>query len=192
MLGTQDPQAHLFAVTLPNDGNTPLVLLGVTPETLPIRHGDRLRLKPLAGSAPGRRAEVRRVLRPGGRLVMAEPDWDSLAIDHPDLGVSRAYTRHLTDRIVRNAVVGRQLQRLALQAGFAVTSVAPATSVFRDVHAADQVLGLQRNTERAVAAGYLTDRQADCRLDHLAKGPFFAAVTLYIVTAETPVTNSAP
>ncbi|MFI1202703.1 hypothetical protein K2224_15125 [Streptomyces sp. BHT-5-2] len=55
ILGTQDPQAHLFAVTLPNDGNTPLVLLGVTPETLPIRHGDRLRLKPLAGSAPGRR-----------------------------------------------------------------------------------------------------------------------------------------
>jgi ubiquinone/menaquinone biosynthesis C-methylase UbiE len=38
--------------------------------------------------------EIRRVLRPGGRLVMGEPDWDSLAIDHPDDDLARAYTRH--------------------------------------------------------------------------------------------------
>jgi ubiquinone/menaquinone biosynthesis C-methylase UbiE len=130
-------------------------------------------------------AEARRVLRPGGRLVMAEPDWDSLAVDHPDPDIARAYTRHIADRIVCNAVVGRQLVRLAGQAGFTVTSVDPVTSVFRDVQAADQVLGLQRNTERAVAAGYLTRRQADGWLRHLAEQPFFAAVTLYVVTAES-------
>jgi ubiquinone/menaquinone biosynthesis C-methylase UbiE len=145
-------------------------------------HTDRL-LQHVA-NVPKVLSEVRRILHPGGRLVMAEPDWDSLAIDHPDLEVSRSYTRHIADSIVRNAVVGRQLPRLAEQAGFSVTSVAPVTSVFREVRAADQVLGLQRNTKRAVAAGYLTERQADSWLDHLTHGPFFAAVTMYIVTAE--------
>ncbi|WP_042365233.1 methyltransferase domain-containing protein [Streptacidiphilus neutrinimicus] len=135
---------------------------------------------------PGVLAEVRRVLRPGGRFVTAEPDWDSLAVDHPDLEIARAYTRHITDRIVRNAVLGRQLPRLAEQAGFTLTSVVPVTSVFREVRAADQVLGLQRNTERAVAAGYLTRQQAERWLDHLERGCFFAAVTLYVVTAEAP------
>lgn len=129
-------------------------------------------------------AEARRVLRPGGRLVMAEPDWDSLAIDHPDLDASRAYTRHVTDQVVRNGVIGRQLARLALDAGFAVPTVVPVTSVFRDVQAADQILGLRRNTERAVTAGHLSAPASRDWLDHLATGPFFAAVTLYVVVAE--------
>ncbi|MFE6766552.1 methyltransferase domain-containing protein [Streptomyces sp. NPDC057689] len=129
-------------------------------------------------------AEARRVLRPGGRLVMGEPDWDSLAIDHPDLEVSRAYTRHVTDRVVRNGVIGRQLARLALDAGFAVPAVVPVVSAFREVQAADQILGLQRNTERAVSSGYLSASAAQGWLDRLATEPFFAAVTLYVVVAE--------
>ncbi|MEV0732608.1 methyltransferase domain-containing protein [Polymorphospora sp. NPDC050346] len=129
-------------------------------------------------------AELLRVLRPGGRLVTGEPDWDSLAIDYPDLEVSRSYTRHLTDRIVRNGVIGRQLARLATATGFVVSQVVPVTTVFRDVESADQILGLQRNTERAVAAGYLTTRDAQRWLAHLADEPFLAAVTLYVVVAE--------
>ncbi len=87
---------------------------------------------------------------------------------------------------MRNALVGRQLPRLAGRAGFDVTSVVPAASVFRDAHAADQVLGLRRNTDRAVAAGYLTRSQADSWLTRLATGPFLASVTLFVVTGDVP------
>jgi SAM-dependent methyltransferase len=128
--------------------------------------------------------EARRVLRPGGRLVMGEPDWDSLAIDAVDLGASRAYTRHIADKVVRNGVVGRQLARQAVDAGFDVPAVVPVTSVFRELQAADQVFGFQRNTERAVAAGYLSAAAAEGWLDGLATGPFLATVTLYVVVAE--------
>ncbi|GGX35499.1 hypothetical protein [Streptomyces noursei] len=63
-------------------------------------------------------------------------------------------------------------------------SVVPVTSVFRDVRVADQILGLERTTRRAVTAGYFTQDAAERWLAHLAEGPFLAAVTFYIVVAE--------
>lgn len=129
-------------------------------------------------------AEIRRVLRPGGRLVMGEPDWETLAVDHPDGELTRAYTRHVAERVVRNAAIGRQLARLAADAGFTVPEVVPVTPVFRDVRAADRILGLERTTRRAVAAGYFTDAAAECWLGHLGREPFLATVTFYVVVAE--------
>jgi ubiquinone/menaquinone biosynthesis C-methylase UbiE len=128
--------------------------------------------------------EARRVLRAGGRLVVAEPDWDSLVIDYPDLGLARAYTRHVTERVVRNGVIGRQIPRLARAAGFSVSTVLPVTTVFGDLQAADQILGIERNTRRAVTAGYFPADAAQRWLDDLARDPFVAAVTLYISVAD--------
>jgi ubiquinone/menaquinone biosynthesis C-methylase UbiE len=127
--------------------------------------------------------EARRVLRTGGTAAFAEPDWDTLIIDYPDLPTARAYTRFITDHVVRNATIGRQLPRLAADAGFRVEKVIPVTGVFRDCHEADQVLGLLRVTERAVQAGYLTRDSADGWLSFLATPPFFASTTLFITTA---------
>jgi hypothetical protein len=104
-------------------------------------------------------------------------------IDYPDLATARAYTRFITDRVVRNAVLGRQLPGLAAAAGFQVSKVIPVTAVYRDVREADQVLGLKRVTGRAVQAGYLTQQAADEWLGHLAAPPFFASMTLFITTA---------
>ncbi|GAA1216654.1 class I SAM-dependent methyltransferase [Kitasatospora nipponensis] len=129
--------------------------------------------------------EIHRVLRPGGRLVMGEPDWETLTIDHPDGELSRAYTRYVTDQVVRNARIGRELPRLAAGVGFTVPTVLPVTSVLRDARTADRILGLERNTQRAVAAGYLTEEAARPWLDHLTHGPFLASVTLYVVVAES-------
>ncbi|MFD4764039.1 methyltransferase domain-containing protein [Streptomyces sp. NPDC058439] len=129
--------------------------------------------------------EIHRVLRPGGRIVMGEPDWDTLMIDHPDSDLSHSYTQYVTDKVIRNARIGRQLPRLSAEAGFEVPTVIPVTPVFRNVQAADKILGLERTTQRAVTAGYFTDEAARRWLDHLAGGPFLAAVTFYIVVAES-------
>ncbi|MFJ8043858.1 methyltransferase domain-containing protein [Kitasatospora sp. NPDC096147] len=152
---------------------------------LPAQSVDRIRTDRLlqhVADVPRVLAEAVRVLRPGGLLVAAEPDWETLAVDHPDPALPRAYTRHLCERIVRNPTVGRQLPRLAGDLGMAAPSVIPVTSVFRDVRTADRVLGLQRNTERAVSSGHFTRAQADAWLSHLARGPFLATVTLLVVT----------
>jgi ubiquinone/menaquinone biosynthesis C-methylase UbiE len=125
-------------------------------------------------------AEARRVLRHGGTAVFAEPDWDTLVIDYPDLATARAYTRFITDRVIRNPVLGRQLPRPAATAGFRVQRVIPVTAVYRHVREADQVLGLKRVTGRAVQAGYLTRETAEQWLGYLATQPFFASMTIRI------------
>jgi ubiquinone/menaquinone biosynthesis C-methylase UbiE len=126
-------------------------------------------------------AEARRVLRPGGKAIFAEPDWGTLMIDYPDLSIADAYRRFIVERAIRNSVIGRQLPRLAAEAGFEVTKIIPITTVYRDVEEADKILGFKRVTERAVAADYLPASAAGPWLKYLTSGPFFASGSLYIV-----------
>jgi SAM-dependent methyltransferase len=153
--------------------------LAIADDAIDRAHTDRV-LQHLADPL-GALREIKRVLRPGGTAVFAEPDWDTLVIDYPDLAIARAYSRFVADRVVRNGCIGRQLPALASSAGLAVRGVTPITSVSRDATAADKVLGLQRVTERAASAGYFTPEQARLWLDYLAKGPFFASMTLFVV-----------
>lgn len=128
-------------------------------------------------------AEFRRVARPGGRIVMAEPDWDGLLIDSRELAKSRALTRFITTEIVRNATIGRSLARLCIDAGLTVRSVVTAAPVFRDFDTADQLFGLRRNVARAVDAGHL-DGGATEWIEELSAQPFLATALLFLVTAE--------
>ncbi len=47
--------------------------------------------------------EVTRVLRPGGGAVFAEPDWQSLLVDHPERELPQAYRQFILDKVIRNA-----------------------------------------------------------------------------------------
>jgi ubiquinone/menaquinone biosynthesis C-methylase UbiE len=127
--------------------------------------------------------EVHRALRPGGSAVFAEPDWDTLVIDFPRPTVASEYRRFITDRVVRNSRIGRQLPRLAEAAGLIVTRIVPVTAVFRDANEADKILGFHRVTERAVAADYLAAADAEEWLAYLASAPFLASATLFVVVA---------
>lgn len=128
-------------------------------------------------------SEARRLLGSGGRAVFAEPDYDTLVIDYPNNRVPQAFRSFVTERVVHNATIGRQLSRLASRSGFASVAAHPATTVFTDANLADELLGVGRVTSRAVAAGYLDERTARDWLDYLAVAPFFASMTVFVVTA---------
>ena len=130
-------------------------------------------------------AEFRRVARPGGRIVMAEPDWDGLLIDSPDPAFSRGLTRFVTTEVIRNATIGRSLARLCLDARLSVRSVVTAAPVFRDFETADQIFGLRRNVARAIAAGYIGS-EAQEWVEEAGSRPFLVTALIFLVTAEVP------
>jgi ubiquinone/menaquinone biosynthesis C-methylase UbiE len=128
--------------------------------------------------------EVRRVLRPGGLFGMAEPDWDTLAVADQDLDTSRQFARFVAGR-VRNPTMGRELVRLCVRAGFRIRSVEPIAVLFRDFATADEILGLRRNSARAVQAGAMSESDAGSWLQRLAHGPVVAGFTFYLIVAES-------
>ncbi|HEX4700461.1 MAG TPA: methyltransferase domain-containing protein [Actinomycetes bacterium] len=136
-------------------------------------------------------ADIARVLRPGGVVAFAEPDWGTLVIDAgDDIGrsVSRAFVHWTCEQVVRNATVGRSLARHASGAGLSVRAVSAYPSVWTTFETADRVLGLTRNSASAVDGGYLDGADRDAWLTGLAAGPVVAAVSLFVVAAVKPVT----
>jgi ubiquinone/menaquinone biosynthesis C-methylase UbiE len=74
-------------------------------------------------------SEMRRVLHEGGRAVIMEPDYRTLAIDASDRGVSEFVAATFAAKH-RNPDAGGALLRLALDAGFAKAEVEPEAARF--------------------------------------------------------------
>ncbi len=127
-------------------------------------------------------AQLARIIRPDGLVVMAEPDWDTLVIDDEDLAASRAFCLFLAGQ-VRNPNIGRRLPRLATEAGLTVRQVLVTPIVFDDFSSAEQILGLRRNTARAIETGALDEAQVTAWLARLESGAFFATFAVIAVTA---------
>ena len=103
--------------------------------------------------------EMARVLAPGGRLYLFEPDFDALMIDSDDLATATAVRSALTAGL-RNPDIGRRIRRFALDAGLELVdfsgSVRPQTSL----QIAIEQFHLLEHLETAVATGALSRETA--------------------------------
>lgn len=125
-------------------------------------------------------AEARRVLRPGGRLVVAEGDYGTLMLDHPDA--------ELTERILAvwpelfaHGRIGRALPRLVGAAGFVDVEAEVVGLSFCEGRFAEGFLGLAEGLRAAVARGAVDAMQAALWWLELererAAGRFFASLS---------------
>ncbi|MFI6284468.1 methyltransferase domain-containing protein [Streptomyces sp. NPDC051018] len=81
---------------------------------------------------PGRAvAEARRVLYPGGRIVLVGQDWDAIMIDSDDAALTRTIVHARAD-LLGAPRAGRQYRNLLLDGGFNDITVEVRTSVFTD------------------------------------------------------------
>jgi arsenite methyltransferase len=132
-------------------------------------------------------AELHRVLRPGGRALILDTDWDTLVWHTGDRALNRRITAAWDDHLV-HPHLPRVLARLMRTAGFTVTAqrvhvlfntelTDNSFSAF-DMRAVAQYVPGHHGLTEADAAAWVADLQA--RSD---AGEFFYSLNRYVVTA---------
>jgi SAM-dependent methyltransferase len=133
-------------------------------------------------------AEVVRVAKPRARIVIADVDWDLLAVNLEPRGTTRRILSWACDRRVAQGWMGRQLPGLFKRAGLADVSVWPATLATTDAEQADRLWKLRSAADEACAAALIGDDERawwQAALDH-PPADFFASITGFIVRGVKP------
>lgn len=125
-------------------------------------------------------AELVRVVRPGGRVVVAEPDYGTLIVDATDRALIQRILAFRCE-MTRNGWIGRQLSRLAQQCGLVDVTIHGTIPVFTDWQLANQLFGLQHAAEQAVSPDEATAWIRDLE-QRTATGRFFSAITAFLVS----------
>ncbi len=128
-------------------------------------------------------AELARVVRPGGRVVVAEPDWATLVVNPGDPAVTREVAAAAAER-VRSGTVGRRLRGMLMAAGLAEVDVTARVLMVDGRERARLLFDIDGALDAAVAAGRVTPdaaaawRAEGARAD--AEGRHLAAMTAFM------------
>lgn len=128
-------------------------------------------------------AEIARVLRPGGRVLLVDSDWRT-SIIHP--GAPQILDRLTTAMLSEtpNPTSGRRLRGLLAAAGFVIDDMGSEAVIWDEPIA--RVMAAEMG-ERAVARGVLTEEErAELTADldaGIASGDFHVSVTMFAVLA---------
>jgi ubiquinone/menaquinone biosynthesis C-methylase UbiE len=130
-------------------------------------------------------SELRRVLVPGGRLGIAEWDWDSTCLAVSDRNLGRRFTHLLCDQM-NNGLIARELPSTLVGLGFVSVDVVPRVLIQRSLGAAHTWL-IRPAIEEFVRTGTLTEAEGTALLEDLeqrdATGRYFLARTYYVNVA---------
>lgn len=130
-------------------------------------------------------AEMARVTKPGGWVVVWDADWGTLSIDTPEVEIERRLVRVHAERLLDNGYAGRQLPRLFKRQQLADIAVEIRPLQFTN-YALFRYLTLLDTVERdALAVGLITEEELHRWQQSLeqteAEGTFFAHVNAVLV-----------
>ncbi|WP_344942168.1 methyltransferase domain-containing protein [Actinomadura miaoliensis] len=134
-------------------------------------------------------AEARRVLAPGGRVVLVAQDWDTFVLDSSAPELTRRIVHARADQIP-SPRVARAHRSLLLDAGFVDVAVEVHTGVFTGRTAEPMLGALAAAAEAACASGAVTRAEADGWLaeqrDRVRSDRFLLAVPMFVAAATRP------
>jgi ubiquinone/menaquinone biosynthesis C-methylase UbiE len=135
-------------------------------------------------------SEIFRTLKPGGRVVCAEPDWGTFAIEASSLGDTEhpiaRQVAHLWSEDIRNPRMGRDLRKLLEETGFVDLQVTETVLSTPSFESSEIVFDITQSALR-LAAGSGSDEPL-AWLAQLREGvpPVCCSVTLVINFARKP------
>lgn len=133
--------------------------------------------------------EALRVLRPGGSLVISEPDMASFwtATDHLDIGYKIARGVAAS---VDNPALTRQLAGLFRDVGLETVRTEVRTLVSDDPRPAERLLNVREVIQLLIKTGDLTSAEAGAWVaefeERTARGRFLGGLSFFIVSARKP------
>ena len=133
---------------------------------------------------PAALGEMVRVVKPGGRIVVADPDYGTQEVAVPDQELARRVLRFRAECALRNGTLAHQMARLFAQAGLTEVQVEAVPIVLRDPTALDNALGLRHWAGLAHEHGLIEAHEVpawEVALDEAAaNGCFLYSFSLFI------------
>lgn len=133
--------------------------------------------------------EMVRVTRPGGRIVVADTDWETAVVDAPDVELTARINRAWCDTRASGRV-GHQLYGLFVQAGLVDVVAVPQTQVLTELAEPGVSTIIEGLASQAVGAGAATEEEASRWVAsiHAAgeAGRFFRSFVMFIVYGRVP------
>jgi 2-polyprenyl-3-methyl-5-hydroxy-6-metoxy-1,4-benzoquinol methylase len=137
-------------------------------------------------------SRLARIVKAGqGKIVIAEPDWGTYIIDHPNRVLAQK-VQSLFSQQVANPFIGRQLRRLIREVGLTRLALRAVPVVFVDPDAS----GLANAIKDFVDQGLLSSSDASEFMDAVdamrGEAAFTSSLTMFIVRAYRPAGKLKP
>jgi SAM-dependent methyltransferase len=134
--------------------------------------------------------EMVRVLKPGGTIVVVDPDYGTQVMEFPDQSLARKVLDFRAHHALRNGTLAHRMAGRFVDAGLEQVSVEAKTLIVRDPLSLDGVLGLRSWARAASAEGIMTDddvtRWEILYDETVAQGKFLWSVTFFITSGRKP------
>ena len=130
-------------------------------------------------------AEMARVTKPGGWVVVLDTDWGSLSTDTEETDIERRLARVLAERCLHNGYSGRQLCRFFKRRNLEDITIEMFPTFVTSYALARQMATLDKIEKEALAAGIITEQELERwhisleRAD--TEGVFFGGVSMVLV-----------
>jgi SAM-dependent methyltransferase len=135
-------------------------------------------------------AEMVRVAKPGGRVVVADPDYDTQVVDVADQHLARRVLSYRADHALRNGTLAHRMGGVFVRAGLRDVSVEAAPVILRDPTALDNALGLRSWAAVAHERGLLDaadgERWEETIDRSIADGHFLYSFSLFLTAGTKP------